>query len=175
MADISMSWNKKVSLREIAMFYEDKLRELQGKQDAMINNLNEQISSLQEKIKELDSKIAEYEKQMDKDEEVLDLFTSTDNERMTSLLRQLVNEIKPPIYDYFEKLINQNYEMIVGDINRRLKEIAYSLSKRIDEEIERKINDVVDKKHHIIQVVNVDAETARHIFEGVNDDKPSYL
>ena len=170
MTDISMSWNKKVSLREIAMFYENKLRELQGKQDAMINNLNEQISLLQAKIKELDGKIAEYEKQMDKHKEVLDLFTSTDNERMTYLLRQLVNEIKPPIYDYFGKLIDRNYETIAGDINRRLKEITYDLSKRIDEEVEGTINNVVDKKHRIFKVVNVDAETARHIFEGENDD-----
>ena len=170
MSDISASWNKKVSMREVAMFYEDKLRELQGKQDAMINDLNEQISRLQEKIKELDGKIAEYTKLMDKHEEVLDLFTSTDNERMTSLLRQLVNEIKPPIYDYFEKLINQNYEMTVGDINRRLKEITSDLSKRIDEEVEGTINNVVDKKHRIFKVVNVDVETARHIFEGGNDD-----
>ena len=173
MVDIFMSWNKKVAMREVAMFYEDKLRELQGKQDAMINDLNEQISRLQEKIKELDGKIVEYEKQMDKHEEVLDLFTSTDNERMTYLLRQLVNEIKPPIYDYFGKLIDRNYDTIAGDINRRLKEIAYNLSKQIDEEVEQKILSVIAKKH-IIKVVNVDAETARRV-EGGNDDKPLYL
>ena len=155
MTDISMSWNKKVSLREIAMFYENKLRELQGKQDAMINNLNEQISRLQEKTQELDGKIAEYTKQMDKHQEVLDLFTSTDDERMTSLIKQLVNEIKPQIYDYFGKLIERDYEKAVRDINQRFKEV---------------INDVVDKKHHIIQVVNVDAETARYILEEGNDD-----
>ena len=155
MTEISMSWNKKVSLREIAMFYEDKLRELQGKYDAMINNLNEQISRLQEKTQELDGKIAEYTKQMDKHQEVLDLFTSTDDERMTSLIKQLVNEIKPQIYDYFGKLIERDYEKAVRDINQRFKEV---------------INDVVDKKHHIIQVVNVDAETARYILEEGNDD-----
>ena len=57
MTDISMSWNKKVSMREVAMFYEDKLRELRGKQDAMINDLNEQIPRLQEKIRELDGEL----------------------------------------------------------------------------------------------------------------------
>ena len=155
MTEISMSWNKKVSLREIAMFYEEKLRELQGKYDAMINNLNEQISRFREKIQELDCKIAEYERQMDHHRDVLDLFTSTDDERMTSLIKQLVNEIKPQIYDYFEKLAYRDYEKAVRDINQRFKEV---------------INDVVDKKHHIIQVVNVDAETARYIFERENDD-----
>ena len=178
MTEISMSWNKKVSLREIAMFYENKLRELQGKQDAMINNLNEQISRFREKIQELNGKITEYEKQinegkeviakqMDHHRDVLDLFTSTDEERMTSLLRQLVNEIRP--------LIDRDYEKTVHDLNQRLKEITYELSERIDEEIERTINDIVDKKHHIFKVAKVDAETARHIFEGVNDDKRFYL
>ena len=153
--------------------------------DAMINDLDEQILHLQQKIKELDGKIAEYEKQMDQHKEALDLFTSTDNERIASLTRQLVNKITPPIYDYLGKLADRDYEIIVDDIDQRLKEITYelseqidenvvdlnqkikeiahNLSEQIDEEIERKINDVVVKKHNIMRV------------EGGNDDKPFYL
>ena len=148
--------------------------------DAMINNLNEQILRLQEKTKELDGKIAEYEKQMDHHRDVLDLFTSTDNERIASLTRQLVNKITPPIYDYLGKLAERDYEIIVDDIDQRLKEItyelseqidenvvdlnqkikgiAYNLSKQIDEEVEQKILSVIAKKHNIIRV------------EGENDD-----
>ena len=133
------------------------MSDISWNKDAMINDLNKQILRLQEKIKELDGKIAEYEK-----------LTSTYEERMTSLLTQLVNEIKPPIYDYFEKLIDQNYKTIADDFNQRLKGMAHLLSEIIDEQVERRVHDAIAKKH-TIKVVNVDAETARRV-EGENDD-----
>jgi predicted metal-dependent hydrolase len=149
MTDISMSWNKKVSLREIAMFYENKLRELQGKQDAMINNLNEQHSRLQEKMKELDGKVAEYQKQMDKDEEVLDLFTSTSKERVESLLRKLADEIRLDVVNRLEKhekLIEQRQEKYEKLIDQR-EERGYQTFIRVaDVEIRRKVRDVIDEE-----------------------------
>lgn len=155
--------------------------------DAMINDLNEQILRLQEKIKELDGKVAEYEKRIDKHEEVLDLFTSTDEERVYSLLVKLVDEIRLDVEDYFKKFINRNYKMLVDNLKRKLKESVYTLSKRIDKEVKQRVDTIVEaiaEEYRIFDVVNVDAdfkdsefkvatmdaETVRRIIEGENDD-----
>ena len=44
---IMMSWNKKVSLKEIAQFYEDKLRELDGKYQKLNEDHVRMVSELQ--------------------------------------------------------------------------------------------------------------------------------
>jgi hypothetical protein len=47
---IRMSWDKKVSLREIAQFYEEKLRDLDAKQQSMFSVLENRQIILSEKI-----------------------------------------------------------------------------------------------------------------------------
>lgn len=56
MDEIKMSWEKKVSMREIAQFYEDKLRDLDAKQSKMISELNKQIADFEAGINDLASR-----------------------------------------------------------------------------------------------------------------------
>ncbi len=163
------------------------MSDISWNKDAMINDLNKQILRLQEKIKELDGKVAEYTKRMDKHEKVLDLFTSTDEERVYSLLVKLVDEIRPDVEDYFKKFINRNYKMLVDNLKRKLRESVYTLSKRMDKEVKQRVDTIVEaiaEEYRIFNVVNMDAdfkdaefkvatmdaETVRRIIEGENDD-----
>ena len=52
MDELKLSWEKKVTMKEIAQFYEDKLRELQIKNDI----LNSSIAVQQEKMMKLEEK-----------------------------------------------------------------------------------------------------------------------
>jgi len=51
--ELRMSWNKKVSMREIAQFYEDKLRELSAKQTGLMEEINRKQTSIDTKMEEL--------------------------------------------------------------------------------------------------------------------------
>ena len=56
MNELKLSWEKKVSMREIAQFYEDKLRELQAKNDLLSSSLGiqlEKMRGLEERMKAL--------------------------------------------------------------------------------------------------------------------------
>jgi len=55
--ELRMSWNKKVSMREIAQFYEDKLRELSAKQTGMMEEINRKQASIDMKVEELENSL----------------------------------------------------------------------------------------------------------------------
>ena len=62
--EIRLSWEKKVSMREIAQFYEDKIREIQGKNDALNSSLTiqlEKMTLLEERIKGMESDLKKAE------------------------------------------------------------------------------------------------------------------
>lgn len=54
--EIKMSWEKKVSMREIAQFYEDKLRELDGKYQILTEQLEKSIPKIRSEINELNQR-----------------------------------------------------------------------------------------------------------------------
>ena len=54
--EIKMSWEKKVSMREIAQFYEDKLRELDGKYQFLTEQLEKSIPKIRSEINELNQR-----------------------------------------------------------------------------------------------------------------------
>jgi len=55
--ELRMSWNKKVSMREIAQFYEDKLRELDAKQTKLMEDVNRKEAELESKMHILENSI----------------------------------------------------------------------------------------------------------------------
>ena len=57
--ELRMSWNKKISLREIAQFYEDKLRELDAKQTKLMEDVNRKEAELESKMHILENSIEE--------------------------------------------------------------------------------------------------------------------
>jgi hypothetical protein len=64
MNELKLSWEKKVSLREIAQFYEDKLRDLQAKNDILSSSLEIQL----EKTRNIEERIKSLSKDMEKAE-----------------------------------------------------------------------------------------------------------
>lgn len=54
--EIRMNWNKKVSMREIAQFYEEKLRELDSKQSLILSDLKNRLDGLSRIIQENEEK-----------------------------------------------------------------------------------------------------------------------
>jgi len=57
--ELRMSWNKKVSLREITQFYEDKLRELDAKQTKLMEDVNKKEAEFESKMQILKNSIEE--------------------------------------------------------------------------------------------------------------------
>jgi len=55
--ELKMSWNKKVSMREIAQFYEDKLRELDAKQTVLMEEIDRKQESIDIKMKEIENSL----------------------------------------------------------------------------------------------------------------------
>jgi len=64
--EISMSWNKKVSLKEIAQFYENKLRELDAKQNMLEQEIERALQKIGQKTQELENSIENIKKFVDK-------------------------------------------------------------------------------------------------------------
>jgi len=56
---LRMSWNKKVSMREIAQFYEDKLRELDARQTKLMEDVNRKEAELESRMQILENSIEE--------------------------------------------------------------------------------------------------------------------
>ena len=63
--EIRMNWNKKVSMREIAQFYEEKLRELDSKQSLILSDLKNRLDGLTRIIQENEDKANDVSKTMD--------------------------------------------------------------------------------------------------------------
>jgi len=57
--ELRMSWNKKVSMREIAQFYEDKLRELDARQTKLMEDVGRKESELESKMQVLENSVEE--------------------------------------------------------------------------------------------------------------------
>jgi len=57
--ELRMSWNKKVSMREIAQFYEDKLRELDAKQTKLMEDVNRKEAEIDMKTRALNNTMEE--------------------------------------------------------------------------------------------------------------------
>jgi len=55
--ELRMSWNKKVSLREIAQFYEDKLRELDAKQTVMMEEISKKEANIETRMKIIENSL----------------------------------------------------------------------------------------------------------------------
>jgi len=57
--ELRMSWNKKVSMREIAQFYEDRLRELDAKQTKLMEDVNRKEAEFESKMQILENSVEE--------------------------------------------------------------------------------------------------------------------
>ena len=91
MNELKLNWEKKVSLREIAQFYEDKLRDLQAKNDILSSSLEIQL----ERIKNLEERMKSLSKDMEKAESGIYLESH-------NILKNVVGE------DVDRLILNQN-------------------------------------------------------------------
>jgi len=55
--ELKMSWNKKVSLREIAQFYEDRLRELDAKQMGLMEEIRKREVNIETRMKTIENSL----------------------------------------------------------------------------------------------------------------------
>jgi len=119
--ELRMSWNKKVSMREIAQFYEDKLRELDAKQ----NKLMDQIDA---RLGDLESKIGSLSKYIDRMAALRDESESIKNEVLSHLseIRQAmksIEDMRPAIED-----IDHRYEKRTDFLRDKLIALALDLN-----------------------------------------------
>jgi hypothetical protein len=96
MDELKLSWDKKVTMREIAQFYEDKLRELQSKNDV----LNLSIIAQQEKIKKFEEKMREVSNDLKKAESGLYMEASAMKNTMEAKMDQFILEQKQANLSY---------------------------------------------------------------------------
>ena len=123
--DIKFNWNKKISLKEIAQFYEDKLRELDGKQNAIISNLVKENEELTSKIESLNANLSLVSNFLtqyrDIESGISLLITNKIDEKSSNLL----DEAKKVAFDRIEtvvKNIDADFDIIINGLKRMNKE-----------------------------------------------------
>jgi DNA-binding transcriptional MerR regulator len=104
--EISMSWNKKVSLKEIAQFYENKLRELDAKQNMLEQEIEKALQKIGQKTQELENSIENIKKFVDKL-----------NETQKSI-ENLRNEINKK-----DKILNEKIKLFYQDVGIMVRKI----------------------------------------------------
>jgi len=97
--EISMSWNKKVSLKEIAQFYENKLRELDAKQNMLEQEIEKALQKIGQKTQELENSIENIKKFVDKLNET--------QEHIKNLSKEIneKNQSLDDRIDHFDKIV----------------------------------------------------------------------
>ena len=119
--NMNFNWEKKISLKEIAQFYEDKLRELDGKQNAIISNLVKENEELTSKVERLNANLqlvsnflSQYR---DIESDISLLITKEIDEKSSNLL----DEAKKAAFDRIEtvvKNIDADFDIIVNRLKR---------------------------------------------------------
>ena len=95
MDNLKLSWEKRISMREVATFYEDRIRELDGKFQNLTIQMDEQIARFEEKIKELSERSKIAIDFISKYENIKELINSEVNLKFAQfrdLVRHLSNE-----------------------------------------------------------------------------------
>jgi len=113
--EISMSWNKKVSLKEIAQFYENKLRELDAKQNMLEQEIDKALQKIGQKTQELENSIENIKRFVDKINETQEYIEN---------LRKEINEKNQYLVDrinYFDKIVGSIVNKI-GLLQNALRE-----------------------------------------------------
>jgi len=105
--EISMSWNKKVSLKEIAQFYENKLRELDAKQNMLEQETERTLQRIGQKAQELENSIENIKRFVDK---------LNETQKSIENLRNEINK-KDKILDERIEYFDQNVGVIIGKID----------------------------------------------------------
>jgi len=90
--ELRMSWNKKVSLREITQFYEDKLRELDAKQTKLIEDINKKEAEFESKMQVLENSIEEVKDFMQN----IDAYKKIIEDRLENSVK--INEIENELH-----------------------------------------------------------------------------
>jgi len=105
--EISMSWNKKVSLKEIAQFYENKLRELDAKQNMIEQEIDKALQKIGQKTQDLENSIENIKRFVDK---------LNETQKSIENLRDEINK-KDKILDERIGFFDQNIDIIIGKID----------------------------------------------------------
>ncbi len=100
------NWGKKISLKEIAQFYEDKLRE----EDAKLQYLNNQISRLDNNVAELNHDINANK----------DIWEQMKNEISYSAARYFIDNGYKIIDDYIETKLSTFHDDIIRSVHNEL-------------------------------------------------------
>ena len=133
--EIKMSWEKKVSMREIAQFYEDKLRELDGKYQFLTEQLEKSIPKIRSEINELNQRnqvVLNGLSQVDQaknhiEETIKQIFKYTWDKNFSSFrseVKEIQNEIESSgkeetdrLIDAFKESGRETYLRAMAEIN----------------------------------------------------------
>ena len=139
MDNLKLSWEKRISMREVATFYEDRIRELDGKFQNLTIQMDEQIARFEEKIKEMSERskiaidfISKYEniKELINSEVALkfaqfrDLTRHLSNEYRASAKREVDRAIGAFMEGNFEEAISRKLEIV--DLRVALFSLLYN-------------------------------------------------
>ena len=134
--NMNFNWEKKISLKEIAQFYEDKLRELDAK-EAYIDN----------KALELERKIRELKKETEDteafwkyiQERIVQANKSVIPSYVEEYLKQSVEDHNNPIYHFIAEnminITNKQKEYLDESMNKNVEVMAITQKEYLDNQI----------------------------------------
>jgi hypothetical protein len=128
------NWDKKISLKEIARFYEDRIRELDGQ----LQRLKEGNDILERKLSKNNSRVAELEKAADDlrsfltddgvsisaklfeqtVERVADRVDEEWRKEISEAMRLNLDALEKKLYDNLEKELKEDYSKSAEDLKR---------------------------------------------------------
>ena len=136
--NMNFNWEKKISLKEIAQFYEDKLRELDAKEEYLDN-----------KILEVERKIKELKKETDDTEgfwnAIKDGIVQANKSVIPSYVeeyfKQSVKDHNNPIYHFIAEnminITNKQKEYLDESMNKNVELMAITQKEYLDNQIKR--------------------------------------
>jgi len=106
--ELRMSWNKKVSMREIAQFYEDKLRELNAKQIGLMEEISKKEAEIEMKTRTLEGSFEDAKCLIEKLDEMIK-YADTIRSMITSPYQSInakLEQLESSLNDFQRKVDN---------------------------------------------------------------------
>jgi len=104
--ELKMSWNKKVSMREIAQFYEDRLRELDIRQTKLMEEISKKEAEIETRTRTLESSLEDAKGFIEKLEEII----------------KQINEVRNAVISPYESIrahldgLDKSFDILQGKI-----------------------------------------------------------
>ena len=104
--ELALNWNKKITMKEIAQFYEDKLRDLEAKQSMLVSDMTAKLSDLENKLTDLTARAKIAIDFLSKYDDVKNMIEEERKEHNDSL-HKMLDDINEKQLNFYHKEVER--------------------------------------------------------------------